>query len=934
MSRHSSLVHKDRNLSHSESEWISSFHCSDLRPLIVCRGPIRLEAMEVFDEMGITHYGMLLSEKDSIVFPHALAPELRKLNDPHRVHRVPDYSGATREERLERIAQIIDIAKSNNYNAIFAGYGFMAEDAEFVGSIENAGLIFMGPCSKTQLAAGQKDEAKLTALKVGVSVTPGISNLTARTLIAKYPNKEKLLSIIGIHQLSVNVNELSAINDVEAIAESLLQASYEKGIDLFSIDELAEQAKKELQILLKEHQGKRFRLKAIGGGGGKGQRIVSKAEDVPPLVKEVLQEVKATGVGDNKNMLIELNIEQTRHNEIQLVGNGKWCVALGGRDCSLQMHEQKLVEISVTQEELQRQIEEAKKRKQPVAEKVLKKDLEILTKMEKEAESFGKAVGLDSLSTFECIVEKDRHYFMEVNTRIQVEHRVTELCYSLKFTNPDNSEDFFTVDSLVQMMAILASHKDRLPKPVRLPRFGASVEVRLNATDASLSPHAGSTILYWSAPIEGEIRDDQGISLTNPDTHSFMHYKVSGAYDSNLALLLTKGDDRKEAYQKMSDVLAYTRLRGKDFSSNLEFHYGLISWLLGENVMAKPTTKFVIPYLNLIGKLKSESNLLDTDFCYAHFIKNKTEHITDSIIKKESKHILQLKSSLLLRPVTRLLKDVHLLSGWLSLFKKYVEFENNVVKWKINPIMLLDHTYRYLNMSWRENVPAADIIWDHDNAMLKDALSFYEQLSESMQDVTEFGELTEVLSSDRNHHNINPEIWKSVQAAHAGYQLGTEILKLPFYVGLKVNFGALHVNEELEVVIPDDLQDPALYPQTKKILVPPPATKADEINAMCSGMYYAQESPGQPPFVAVGQHFKKGDTLYIIEVMKMFNVVKAPFSGTITKVLLSNTEGVIVSKGQPLFKIIPDERFIPEDPILKQKEIEKTSLDYVHKLIK
>jgi acetyl/propionyl-CoA carboxylase alpha subunit len=62
--------------------------------------------------------------------------------------------------------------------------------------------------------------------------------------------------------------------------------------------------------------------------------------------------VKATGVGDNKNVLIELNIEQTRHNEIQLLGNGEWCVSLGGRDCSLQMHEQKLLEVSVTQEGL------------------------------------------------------------------------------------------------------------------------------------------------------------------------------------------------------------------------------------------------------------------------------------------------------------------------------------------------------------------------------------------------------------------------------------------------------------------------------------------------------------------------------------------------------------------------------------------------------
>lgn len=131
---------------------------------------------------------------------------------------------------------------------------------------------------------------------------------------------------------------------------------------------------------------------------------------------------------------------------------------------------------------------------------------------------------------------------MEVNTRIQVEHRVSELCYSLKFTNPKDKNDFFVVESLVETMALLALHKKNLPKPVRIPRFGAAAEARLNATDASLSPHAGGMIRYWSKPLEGEIRDDQGICMVNPDTDMFMRYSVAGAYDSNIALLLTGGN--------------------------------------------------------------------------------------------------------------------------------------------------------------------------------------------------------------------------------------------------------------------------------------------------------------------------------------------------------------------------------------------------------
>src|SRR5512144_3429598 len=116
---HNPLIHRDRRPSASPSEWVRSFSCEDLKPLIVCRGPIRKEAMDVFEEMGITHYGILLSEKDSIVYPNALAPELRQLNDTSRVHRVPDYTGATKEERVERMQQIVQTAHDNGYDSVF-----------------------------------------------------------------------------------------------------------------------------------------------------------------------------------------------------------------------------------------------------------------------------------------------------------------------------------------------------------------------------------------------------------------------------------------------------------------------------------------------------------------------------------------------------------------------------------------------------------------------------------------------------------------------------------------------------------------------------------------------------------------------------------------------------------------------------------------------
>ena len=349
------MIHRDRRLGRSESEWVRSFSCEDMTVLIVCRGPIRQEALDVFSEMGMTRVGILLSEKDSIVYPRALAPELRRL-DPSRVHAVQDYTGASGEERTQRIAEIIAIAKDNGYDYIFAGYGFMAEDEEFVRSIEEAGLRFVGPCSHTVQAAGFKDEAKRTAEQVDVSVTPGINDATSRLMIRKHPDLAALRKLAKKKDLKVPELDDSG-TDMTTAADALLGASYKAGIDLYTVDELCEQIEIEVAAILKDYSGNRIRLKAIGGGGGKGQRIISKANQAPAMVREILGEVKALGVGDNKNILVELNIETTRHNEIQLIGNGQWSISLGGRDCSLQMHEQKLLEVSITQETLAAAVE-------------------------------------------------------------------------------------------------------------------------------------------------------------------------------------------------------------------------------------------------------------------------------------------------------------------------------------------------------------------------------------------------------------------------------------------------------------------------------------------------------------------------------------------------------------------------------------------------
>jgi acetyl/propionyl-CoA carboxylase alpha subunit len=935
------LTHRDRCLGTSTSAWVRSFASEDLKPLIVCRGPIRKEAMDVFDEMGLTHYGILLSEKDSIVFANALAPELRQLTDTRRVHRVPDYTGASKEERVERMNQIVQIARDNGYDSVFAGYGFMAEDEEFVATLEKAGLNFIGPNSITQARAGKKDEAKRTALEVKVSVTPGINNVTARTLLRKFDTRKKLQLVNEAREFELDPKMFEDEKvPLEELADRILMASYAKGMDLFSIEELGEQVQREVAEMFKQYPRSRVRLKAIGGGGGKGQRILGgalltaknasdpatiaeAAAEAPTLVREVLNEVKATGVGDNKNVLIELNIEQTRHNEIQLLGNGKWCVSLGGRDCSLQMHEQKLLEVSVTQEGLSAAIARAEKAGKKEMAKALQTDLDILRRMEDDAARFGAAVGLDSASTFECIVDRDRYYFMEVNTRIQVEHRVTELCYGLKFTNPKNKDDSFVVESLVEAMALIARHKDRLPKPERIARFGASVEARLNATDASLSPHAGGLIRFWSKPIAGEIRDDQGISMPNPDTGMFMRYMVAGAYDSNIALLLTKGDTRRESYAHLAKVLAKTSLRGVQLATNLQFHYGLVNWFLGQSVLAKPTTRFVVPYLTLVGQLKEEANRLDTAFAFSEMKKHYAAQISqtdDPSIAKAMAEVIDRKVTLLTRAIDRLLDEPHLLAGWLSLNRNHYKLDNGKVVWIRNPLGVLNDTYEYLNMAYDPKAPAAEVIWQHDSELLQTSIRFYVALRKTFGlRREEFFKLNEILKSEAPQGGYDAETWAKIRAAHLGYEAGNELLGLLFMVAERVKFFAFRVEPNLEVTIPEHLNDPDLQARMKKVLSPPPATKADELVAPYGGMLYRQEAPGRPPFITEGQHFEKGQPLYIIEVMKMFNTVRAPFSGTVDRVIMQGADGTVVQKGQPLFKITPDERFVEVDP----KELER-----------
>ncbi|MFM7785354.1 MAG: biotin/lipoyl-containing protein, partial [Gammaproteobacteria bacterium] len=220
-------------------------------------------------------------------------------------------------------------------------------------------------------------------------------------------------------------------------------------------------------------------------------------------------------------------------------------------------------------------------------------------------------------------------------------------------------------------------------------------------------------------------------------------------------------------------------------------------------------------------------------------------------------------------------------------------------------------------MASREGWPPAYMIWDHDDALLQQALAFYSGFADRTGSRA-WADVQALLAADAAPAGIGAGEWPAVRAAHAGFQAATDILLLLPFIAADAEFHALRVEPDLSIHIPDALLDADHQAGMAKVLVPPPAARADEFLAASGGMYYPREAPGAPAFVEEGQHVKAGDPLYIVEVMKMFNRVYAPFSGTIEKVLVHG-EGVIIKKGQPLFKVNPDEKVEIETPEQTQR---------------
>ena len=268
-------------------------------------------------------------------------------------------------------------------------------------------------------------------------------------------------------------------------------------------------------------------IKASAGGGGRGMKIVEDLDRLHQQLGAARSEAQA-GFG-NPAVYIERYISRPRHVEVQVLGDGTKAVSLGERECSIQRRHQKLVEEapSVALDDARR--------------------AELLGVARKATQSLGyKTVG-----TLEFLLDEDkRFYFMEMNTRIQVEHTVTE--------------EVFGVDLVREQMRLAAGEPLRIGSDIR-PR-GHAIELRINAEDPVTFAPSPGRITALNLP------GGLGVRV---DTHIYTNYVVPPFYDSLLAKLIVRAENRPAALARMRRALAEFVVEG--CKTNLDFHRRLLA---------------------------------------------------------------------------------------------------------------------------------------------------------------------------------------------------------------------------------------------------------------------------------------------------------------------------------------------------------------------
>ncbi|MCO2759865.1 acetyl-CoA carboxylase biotin carboxylase subunit [Pseudomonas aeruginosa] len=364
-----------------------------------------------------------------------------------------------------QIPAIIAAAEVTGATAIHPGYGFLAENADFAEQIERSGFTFVGPTAEVIRLMGDKVSAKDAMKRAGVPTVPGSDG--------PLPEDEET---------------------APAIAREV---------------------------------GYPVIIKAAGGGGGRGMRVVY---DESELIKSAkLTRTEAGAAFGNPMVYLEKFLTNPRHVEVQVLSDGQGnAIHLGDRDCSLQRRHQKVIEEAPAPG-----IDE--KARQEVFARCVQACIEI---------------GYRGAGTFEFLYENGRFYFIEMNTRVQVEHPVSEMVTG--------------VDIVKEMLRIASGEKLSIRQEDVVIR-GHALECRINAEDPKTFMPSPGKVKHFHAPGGNGVR---------VDSHLYSGYSVPPNYDSLVGKVITYGADRDEALARMRNALDELIVDG--IKTNTELHKDLV----------------------------------------------------------------------------------------------------------------------------------------------------------------------------------------------------------------------------------------------------------------------------------------------------------------------------------------------------------------------
>ena len=301
-----------------------------------------------------------------------------------------------------------------------------------------------------------------------------------------------------------------------------------------------EDAKKEIE----ERIGYPVMIKATAGGGGKGMRLARTVDELESKI--IAAQTEADSAFGNPDVYIEKFVEDPRHVEVQIIGDKHGNVIhLGERDCSIQRRHQKLIEESPS----------------------YKLPSKVRKAMGEAAVKLAKSINYDSAGTLEFLVDKDDNfYFMEMNTRVQVEHTVTEMVTGI---------------DIIKLQIKVAEGERINISQEDVVLFGHAIECRINAEDttAGFLPSPGKLETYI-------VPGGPGVRV---DSHSYQGYEISPYYDSMIGKLIVHGITREEAIEKMKRALSEYIIEGID--TTIPFHLEVLDNKVYRN--GKVTTKFI-----------------------------------------------------------------------------------------------------------------------------------------------------------------------------------------------------------------------------------------------------------------------------------------------------------------------------------------------------